>query len=46
MMLYIAETLFWSLLYRMLTLIKVVLATCDAGSGGKKLKPKNFINKV
>jgi hypothetical protein len=27
------ETLFWSLLYRMLTKIKVVLATCDAGSG-------------
>jgi len=27
------ETLFWSLLYRMLTRIKVVLATCDAGSG-------------
>lgn len=27
------ETLFWSLLYRMLTKIRVVLATCDAGSG-------------
>ncbi len=27
------ETLFWSLLYRMLTRIKIVLATCDAGSG-------------
>jgi hypothetical protein len=27
------ETLFWSLLYRMLTRIKVVLATPDAGSG-------------
>lgn len=27
------ETLFWSLLFRMLTRIKVVLATCDAGSG-------------
>ncbi len=27
------ETLFWSLLYRMLTRTKVVLATCDAGSG-------------
>jgi len=27
------ETLFWSLLYRTLTRIKVVLATCDAGSG-------------
>lgn len=27
------ETLFWSLLYKMLTKVKVVLATCDAGSG-------------
>jgi len=27
------ETLFWSLLFRMLTRTKVVLATCDAGSG-------------
>jgi len=27
------ETLFWSLLYRMLTKVRVVLATCDAGSG-------------
>jgi len=27
------ETLFWSLLYKMLTRIKIVLATCDAGSG-------------
>jgi hypothetical protein len=27
------ETLFWSLLYRMMTKIKVVLATSDAGSG-------------
>jgi hypothetical protein len=29
----LTETLFWSLLYKMLTRIKVVLATCDAGSG-------------
>lgn len=33
------ETLFWSLLYRLLTKIKVVLATSDTGSGEKgKLK--------
>jgi hypothetical protein len=33
------ETLFWSLLYRMMTRIKVVLATSDTGSGEKgKLK--------
>jgi hypothetical protein len=29
----LTETLFWSLLYRMLTKIKVVLATSDTGSG-------------
>lgn len=30
------ETLFWSLLFKMLTRIKVVLATPDAGRGGKE----------
>ncbi len=30
------ETLFWSLLYRMLTRIKVVLATPDGGRGGEE----------
>jgi hypothetical protein len=29
------ETLFWSLLFRTLTQIKVVLATCDSGKGKK-----------
>ncbi len=29
----LTETLFWSLLYRMLTRVKVVLATSDTGSG-------------
>ena len=30
------ETLFWSLLFKMLTRIKLVLATPDAGRGGKE----------
>ena len=30
------ETLFWSLLYRLLTQVKVVLATPDAGRGGAR----------
>jgi len=32
----LTETLFWSLLYRMLTRIKVVLATPDGGRGGEE----------
>ncbi|MBL7118116.1 MAG: hypothetical protein ISS94_04965 [Candidatus Syntrophoarchaeum sp.] len=32
------ETLFWSLLYRMLSRIKVVLATPDGGRGGEEWK--------